>query len=81
MKYYIIKAKSVLNNEEMIEGIRSVDQEAEFVDEFVECDMAILQPGWTRSNAAVEVYKSAKNKHVKCIEGYNYIHKFSAHIN
>jgi len=73
MKYYVIKKRSEKIQENLIEGIRDIDPSPEFVDALEDCDIAVMQRGWTRSKAAVDEWNRALHVLGKtCSEGYNY---------
>ena len=66
---------------DMLEGIRRLDKEAEIVDSLDECDIAVLQHGWTMSRTAVtEKNRASFELRKPCREGYLYTDKYAAHI-
>ncbi len=78
MKYYIIKAKSVSIREDIIQVLNQIDKDAEIVGKIEDCDIAILQHGWTRSKTAVAEKNFASLKLRKpCREGYVYTDKYN----
>lgn len=82
MKYYIIKKKSENVSSTIINGIRRMDNEAEFVNSLEECDLAVLQQGWTRSRTAVNERNRASFELRKpCREGFLYTDKYTVHLN
>lgn len=82
MKYYIIKAKSVSIREDIVQGLNQIDKDAEIVNKIEDCDIAILQHGWTRSKTAVVEKNFASLKLRKpCREGYVYTDKYKVHLN
>ena len=82
MRYYIIKKKSADINTDIINGIRKIDNTAEFVDILEDCDFAVLQQGWTRSKTAVAERNRALFELKKtCREGYVYVDKYKVVLN
>ena len=82
MKYYIIKAKSVSIREDIVQGLNQIDKDAEIVNKIEDCDIAILQHGWTCSKAAVAEKNFVSLKLRKpCREGYVYTDKYKVHLN
>ena len=82
MKYYIIKAKSVSVREDILQGLRRMDKDAEIVDRIEDCDVAILQQGWTRSKTAIAEKNRASFDFKKpCREGYLYTDKYKVRVN
>lgn len=82
MKYYIIKPRSAYPDETIIKGILTADKSAKIVNTLDECDIAILQKGWTRSKIAVTEWKRQQFERRKpCHEGYLYRDKYKIHIN
>ena len=80
MLYYIIKPKDADIHEDLKDGIKSRDAEAQFVKKLELCDIAVLQKGWTRSKLAIiECDKAiALGKQPK--EEYLYTYRFSAEV-
>ena len=82
MKYYIIKAKSVSVREDIVQGLRQMDKGAEIVNKIEDCDIAILQQGWTRSkNAIAEKVHASYGLKKPCREGYFYTDKYKVRLN
>ena len=82
MKYYIIKAKSVSIQEDLVHGICQLDKDAEIVNKIEESDVVVLQQGWTRSKNAVKEKSRAYSTLGKpCREGYLYTDKYKVHLN
>ena len=82
MKYYIIKKKSAAIRQDILDGIRRTDNNAKVVDELENCDIAVLQQGWTMSRTAVaERNRALSELHKPCREGYLYTDKYKAHVN
>ena len=82
MKYYIIKKKSASVNQNIIDGIRIMDNNAEFVKNLEDCNIAILQQGWTHSRTAVaEKNRASFELRIPCREGYVYTDKYNVHLN
>lgn len=54
MKIYVIKPKSAEIDERIIAGMLNIDPYPAAVLSLEECDIAILQKGWTRSKSAVQ---------------------------
>ena len=82
MKYYIIKAKSVSVREDILQGLRQMDKSADIVNKIEDCDIAILQQGWTRSKTAIAEKDQASYGFKKpCREGYLYTDKYKVHLN
>lgn len=81
MKYYIIKAKSVSIRENIVQGLNQIDKDAEIVNKIENCDIAILQHGWTRSKTAVAEKNFASLIRKPCREGYVYTDKYKVHLN
>ncbi len=80
MKIYVIKPKSAEIDERIVAGMLNIDSQAVAVSSLKECDIAILQKGWTRSKNAVQEYHSARELHIPCREGYLYTDKYRAHL-
>ena len=82
MKYYVIKKKTDKIRADIIDGVMKMDKDAEFVDTLEDCDIAVLQQGWTKSKTAVEEKERAYFKLKKqCKEGYVYTDRYTAHLN
>ena len=81
MKFYVIKPKSAEVDERIIIGMLNIDPYPAAVPSLEECDIAILQKGWTRSKSAVQEYHKAQELHIPCREGYMYTDKYSVHLN
>ena len=81
MKYYISKPVSHKLDESLIEGIKQVDSEAEFVKILNEADIVVFQKGWTKSKICVADYHLAKEKHIERREANLYIDNFSVKTN
>lgn len=82
MKYYIIKAKSVSVREDILQGLHQVDKNAEIVSKIEDCDIVILQQGWTHSKTAIAEKDQASFELKKpCREGYLYTDKYKVHLN
>lgn len=81
MKYYISKPKSHKLDEEIINGIKHTDSEAIIVDSIEKADICVFQSGWTKSKTCVSEYHTARDKKIKCAEGYLYKDKFYAKLN
>lgn len=81
MKFYVIKPKSAEIDERIIAGMLNIDPQGAAVSSLEECDIAILQKGWTRSKSAVQEYHKAHELHIPCREGYLYTDKYSIHLN
>lgn len=79
MKYYIIKQVKDPVDPNLTAGIREIDPDAEIVHSLGECDIAVLQRGWTRSRVAVtEKNRQTFVRHKPCREGYVYTERFLA---
>ena len=74
-KYYIIKGRGVSKQRDILMGIRKHDKHAEMVDNLDDCDVAVLQKGWTRSKFARADYAHAKSLRIRCDQGHYYIDK------
>ena len=72
MKYYISKPVSHKLDESLIEGIKQVDSEAEFVKILNEADIVVFQKGWTKSKTCVAEYHLARDKHIERRKAYFY---------
>jgi len=82
MKYYIIKPNSSKVSTELMDGIKSIDTSATFVKTIEECNIAVLQKGWTNSKIAVaEMQRAIKELKLPCREGYFYTDRVKAHLN
>ena len=81
MKIYVIKSKSAEIDERIIAGMLNIDPQTAAVSSLEECDIAILQKGWTRSKSAVQEYHRAREMHIPCREGYLYTDKYKVHLN
>lgn len=82
MKYYIIKPKKDNIDTKLIEGIKSIDRNAEITDVIDECDVAVLQKGWTRSKTAVqERNHQCFERNKSCREGNVYLERYAVHVN
>ena len=68
-------------DENLKNGIFCSDENAEFVNNIKEADIAVLQQGWTVSKVAVSEYKIAKENGIPCNEGYLYTDKYEVHTN
>jgi len=80
MKVYIIKPKSAPVNDVLKYNIETIGTEIEFVDYLVDCDIAVLQNGWTRSTYAIKEKEMAEKLHKRIEEGYMY-ERFKVHLN
>lgn len=81
MKYYISKPKSHKLDEEIVNGIKKIDNEAIIVDSLEKADICVFQSGWTKSKTCVSEYHMARDKKIKREEGYLYKDKFCAKLN
>ena len=82
MRYYIVKPRSHTISENLISGILSLDKDAIFVMNIDDCDIGILQKGWSRSKVAVaERNRLTSELGKRCEEGYLYIDRYSVHLN
>ena len=82
MKYYIIKAKSVSVREDILQGLHQMDENVEIVNKIEDCDIVILQQGWTRSKTAIaEKDQASFDLKKPCHEGYLYTDKYKVRIN
>lgn len=81
MKYYISKPTSHKTDERLIEGIKSVDSEAEFVGNLYKADIAVFQKGWTKSKICVADYHLASDRRIERREAYLYTDKYKAKLN
>ena len=81
MKFYVIKPKSAEIDERISAGMLNIDPYSTAVPSLEECDIAILQKGWTRSKSAVQEYRKAQELHIPCREGYMYTDKYSVRLN
>ena len=81
MKIYVIKPKSAEVDERISTGMLNIDSHSAAVPSLEECDIAILQKGWTRSKSAVQEYHKARKMHIPCREGYLYTDKYRVHLN
>lgn len=81
MKYYISKPASYKLDELLIEGIKQMDSEAEFVKNLYEADIVVFQKGWTKSKICVADHHLARDKHIERREAYIYTDRFSAKTN
>lgn len=81
MKYYIIKPKSHDFSRTMIENIKKLDSKAEFVEYLCECDIAVLQKGWSNSKISVEEMKLATVMCKEVRESYLYTERYKVHLN
>lgn len=81
MKFYVIKPKSVEVDEQIVAGMLNIDPQAVAAPSLEECEIAILQKGWTRSKSAIQEYHKAHELHIPCREGYMYTDKYSIHLN
>lgn len=81
MKFYVIKPKSAEIDEQIIAGMLNIDPQAAAVSSLKECDIAILQKGWTHSKSAVQEYHGARELRIPCREGYAYTDKYKVHLN
>lgn len=81
MKFYVIKPKSAEVDERISVGMLNIYPQAVAVPSLEECDIVILQKGWTRSKSAVQEYHKAKELHIPCREGCMYTDKYSIHLN
>lgn len=79
--YYISKPKSHKLNEAITDGIKKLDKEAVIVDTLEEADICIFQSGWTKSKKCVLEHHTARDKHIKCREGYLYTDYYCAKLN
>ncbi len=81
MKFYVIKPKSAEVDERIVAGILNIDPQSAAVSSLEECNIAILQKGWTRSKSAVQEYHRARELHIPCREGYAYTDKYKVRLN
>jgi len=59
-----------------------MDKGAEIVNKIEDCDIVILQQGWTRSKIAVaEKNRASFELKKNCREGYLYTDKYKVHLN
>ena len=73
MNYYIIKPKRNPVDDRIIEGVQKMDKESQIVNALDECDIAILQKGWTRSKVCLsEQERQVKERQKPCKEAYLY---------
>lgn len=79
MKYYIVKVGAI--DEKMINGIKRFDKKVEIVDNLNDCDIVVLQRGWTDSMEAIEEYNLACELHKRCNEGYIYVDEYTVRVN
>ncbi len=80
MRYYIVKAQSVSVNEKIVDGIMESDKCAVFVNAPDDCDVAVLQKGFTRSKCAVAEMKRLRESGKPCVEGNLYLERCRAKI-
>ena len=80
MRYYIIKAQSVSVNEKIIAGIKESDESAVIVNSLYDCDIAVLQKGFTRSKVAVAEMKRLRESGKPCVEGNLYLDRYRVKI-
>ena len=80
MKYYILKAKSALIDENIINGIKESDSKAVIVSSSDDCDIAVLQKGFTRSKVAVAEFKRLRESGKPYREGNLYLERWNAKI-
>lgn len=81
MKYYISKPNSYKLDELLVEGIKSMDPEAEFVINLYNADIAVFQKGWTKSRVCVADYHLARDRHIERKESYLYTDKYTIKLN
>ena len=82
MKYYIIKAKSVSVRADILQGLHQMDENAEIVNKIEDCDIVVLQQGWTHSKTAIaEKNRAYFELKRPCREGYLYTDKYKVHLN
>ena len=81
MKFYVIKPKTAETDKQIVIGMLNLDPYPTAVKSLEECDIAILQEGWTRSKCAVKEYHKAQELHIPCKEGYLYTDKYKVHLN
>ena len=80
MIQYIIKKKCEKEDKELIAGIKRIDKQAKFTDKLEDCDIAVMQRGWTKSKVATHEWNRAVSElHKPCREGYLYTDKYQAH--
>ena len=80
MTYYIIKKKCDQVSDELITGIKHLDKHATFTDKLEDCDIAVMQRGWTKSKIATHEWNRAVSElHKPCKEGYLYTDKYAVH--
>ena len=80
MIYYIIKKKCEKEDKNLIAGIKHLDKHAEFTDKLENCDIAVMQHGWTKSKVATHEWNRAvSERHKPCKEGYLYTDKYAVH--
>ncbi len=80
MRYYIIKAQSVSVNEKIVDGIKESDKGAVIVNAPDDCDIAVLQKGFTRSKVAVAEMKRLRESGKPCVEGNLYLDRYRVKI-
>ena len=81
MKYYISKPKSHKLDEDLVDGIKSLDSETVIVDSLEKADVCVFQKGWTKSKTCVSEYHMARDKRIERKEGYLYKDKYRAKLN
>ena len=81
MKYYISKPNSHKLDKSIIDGITSIEPDAQFVDSLQEADICVFQSGWTKSKTCVAEHHLARDMHIERRESYIYTDKFKVKIN
>ena len=81
MKYFISKPASHKIDETLVEGIKAMDSEAEFVSSLCDADISVFQKGWTKSKICVADYHMARDRHIERREGYIYTDKYKVTLN
>ena len=82
MKYYIIKPTNNKIDENIINGIKELDKNAEIVYTLEDCDIVVLQKGWTRSkNACDERNRAYFELKKPCKEAHIYLTYETIHLN
>lgn len=69
MKYFILKPLNVGIDRQLVEKIQSINKAAEFSDTLEDCDVVVLQSGWSKSVIATKLYNQAQVLHKKIKEG------------
>ena len=81
MKYYISKPKSHKLDEAIVEGIKSTDSKAQFVENVNAANICVFQRGWTKSKICVAEYHLARDMKIERRESYVYTDKFTGKLN